>query len=64
MMGSNHRVGIYDEDRGSNRAESTQERFRYTRETFRYDDLVIVDKLDENHIPVYLMVVRVASQAR
>lgn len=46
-------VSGYDGDRGDLIGLSLRKRFRYTRETFRYDDLVIVDKLDENHIPAY-----------
>ena len=46
-------VSGYDGDRGDKIGLGLSKRFRYTRETFHDDDLVIVDKLDENDIPGY-----------
>lgn len=41
------------EDRGTRAGLSLNRRFRYVREVFYDDELVVVDKLDEAGIPVY-----------
>ena len=41
------------EDRGTRAGLSLNRRFRYVREVFYDDELVVVDKLDEAGIPAY-----------
>ena len=42
-----------DRDRGSRAGLHLNRRFRYVREVFRGDDLVVIDKLDEKDMPAY-----------
>lgn len=42
-----------DRDRGTQAGLHLNRRFRYIREAFRGDDLVVIDKLDEKDMPVY-----------
>ncbi|MTD38648.1 AAA family ATPase [Erwinia sp. CPCC 100877] len=46
-------VSGYEGDRGDQIGLNLEKRFRYTRETFRDDDLVVVGKIDETAIPRY-----------
>lgn len=46
-------VSGYDGDRGDQIGLSLEKRFRYTRETFKEDELIAVDKIDETAIPRY-----------
>lgn len=46
-------VSGYEGDRGDLIGLGLEKRFRYTRETFRDDELVVVDKIDETEIPRY-----------
>lgn len=42
-----------DRDRGTQAGLHLNRRFRYVREVFREDDLVVIDKLDEKDMPAY-----------
>lgn len=46
-------VSGHEGDRGEQIGLSLEKRFRYTRETFREDELIVVDKIDETAIPRY-----------
>ncbi|MGC6767083.1 AAA family ATPase [Enterococcus sp. LJL51] len=46
-------VSGYQGDRGDEIDLGLEKRFRYTRETFREDELVVVGKIDETNIPRY-----------
>ncbi|MGL4694758.1 AAA family ATPase [Enterococcus larvae] len=46
-------VSGYEGDRGDEIGLNLEKRFRYTRETFRDDELIVVGKIDETRIPRY-----------